>query len=50
MYIATDGKIDEMIEEDNQRMREMANQVEAFETKDPNSKDTDLLSKVNVIA
>ena len=50
LYMATDGEIDNMIEEDNRMMREMANTVEAFETKDPDSKDTDLLAKVNLIA
>lgn len=50
LYLATDGKIEDMIAADNQAFLDKVNSGAKLEKRDFESKDNDLISKMNIIA
>lgn len=50
LYLATDGKIEDMIAEDNQKFIDKVNSGKQLEKWDFESKDNDLIKKMNIIA
>lgn len=50
LHLATDGKIDDYLEENRWELKEIANSGKPLPDKDRDQKDLDLISKVNLIA
>ena len=50
LQIATDGNIEELIDADRKKLKELANSGKPLLAQDPNKKDDDLISRMNIIA